>query len=412
MTLRMTFEAHDVWFFRTSRPFGSADAGSSDGEPYLIPPPGVLYGAIRTALGNQHQVNWTEYREAWQRGNVSGWIERLGPPDPLPGHSWGNRVRLRGCLPVLVRKESSTPLFPVPAFVLEEKATKRRALALPDPETKGMTSAGDLDLALAMPPEDFEGKTLGGLLTADALMELLRGHGPQRLPEDGVVGLERLARGEPRVGIARNRERRTVQTGMLYTQTTHRWNARVSFREEQTFGLQVILDGVEAGELPSRLAVPLGGEGRLAWVRVQEEKQASWIRSDQNAAIRTALQRSQGWWLYLATPAVFEAGWHPRWIGEGLEARVGGRLLGKLASLVGEGPRPMSGWNLAGGCARPARLPMPAGTTYFFEWPKDGADAAVVDAVLGMQGTCVADELAHAGHGLAFVGAWNWEKSS
>jgi hypothetical protein len=51
MAVRLLLEAHDVWFCRTSRPFGATQVASSGGEAHLLPPSPVVFGALRTALG-------------------------------------------------------------------------------------------------------------------------------------------------------------------------------------------------------------------------------------------------------------------------------------------------------------------------------------------------------------------------
>jgi CRISPR-associated protein Cmr3 len=150
----------------------------------------------------------------------------------------------------------------------------------------------------------------------------------------------------------------------------------------------------------------------LAWATAEER--GNWF-ADETLAERvgqTILEQG-GWWMTLATPGAFHTGWRPHWLTEeadGWHARLevaDGVAFdaGVLCGLVSEAPLLVSGWDLARREPKPVRRLMPAGTTWFFRLP-EGADERVAAAVRQLQGTCIADDEAHAGCGLAFVGAW------
>src|SRR5262249_44689951 len=104
MKTRLFLEGHDVWFFRTSRPFGATQAASSGGAPPLSPPAGVAPGAAPPPRGNRHGVTWSEYHEAWRKGTPpsEGVFRRLGPPTTKT--AWpDDAVRLHGSLPARVQ---------------------------------------------------------------------------------------------------------------------------------------------------------------------------------------------------------------------------------------------------------------------------------------------------------------------
>jgi CRISPR-associated protein Cmr3 len=416
---RLFLEAQDVWFFRTSRPFGATQAASSDGEQHLLPPGGVVLGAVRTALGDRLGVVWGEYHAAWQEGREPSddRFRRLGPP--VPDGRWPDgAVRLLGCLPARLRHGRQQTLFPLPSCVLLNKehggAIRRNdlELALPRRARPRRSSAGELWPVL---PEgdDFEGEATDLLVDASCLVHLLQGRPPGSfdVTESGeVTGIgerKELAQVEPRVGIARQIERRTVAQGHLYSLETQRWASRVPFRKETTYGLHALVRGLSSpDELGSPAALMLGGEGRLAWAT--GEAREGWLDEDgdANARIREGITKGKGWWLYLATPADFTKGWRPAWLGEDRVARPGGVEAGRLVGLTGGQPLLISGWDLAAKKPKPVRRLMAEGTTYFFEL---GDRPEAITAALSLHQTCIADDSAHAGGGLAFVGAWRTE---
>lgn len=408
MKTRLFLEAQDVWFFRTSRPFGATQAASSDGEPHLLPPAGVVFGAIRTGLGNRHRIRWDDYHEEWAHGTPNTPLfRRLGPPRPM--REWpAESVRLHGCLPARLRHGQQETLFPLPAFVLRTRDHGRRIvgadlrLARPFRETAGRSSAGDLWPVTADDEVGFEPL----LIDAASLAQLLRGNGPETF-DAAPVERRMLAEVEPRIGIARESLRRTVKKGHLYTLQTHRWASRVGFRDDAaTYGLQLLATSLTPDDLGSPAALPVGGEGRLAWATV--DRCTGWLadQGDLTREIRDAIEQKRGWWLYLATPAAFTTGWRPSWVGDDLVARVNGTVAGRLVGLTAEPPVLHSGWDLGRRPhpkPKPVRRLMAEGTTYFFELAED---AGAAEAALSLHETCLADDLAHAGSGLAFVGAW------
>jgi CRISPR-associated protein Cmr3 len=424
MAMRILLEAHDVWFCRTSRPFGATQVASSGGEAHLLPPPPVVFGAVRTALGERHaapgQNFWADYQGAWRDGSApQGWFARLGPPVLPEGTDWPkDSLRLRGVLPARVRSRLSESLFPAPAFLLADKEASRLdadTLRRARPRQLGGTTSAAGLLPVVADDAGFVGESRPLLLTERSFAHLLCGRGPADFPRDGLVMPDHLARVEPRVGIARDVGRRTALRGHLYTLDTQRWQARVAFREESSYGLHALLEGLAPADFPAPLALNFGGERRLAWATA-EARQGWFEDGTLGERVGQAVLEQGGWWLALATPGYFRAGWRPHWLAEesdGWHARLegqGGALLdaGVLCGLVSDAPILASGWDLARREPKPVRRLMSAGATWFFRLP-EGADRRVPEAVGQLQGACIADEEAHAGCGLAFVGAWGKE---
>ena len=230
-----------------------------------------------------------------------------------------------------------------------------------------------------------------------------------------------LAANEPRIGIAREIASRTVKLGFLYNEVVHRWRARTPWKQNTSYGLRALVANAESKHFPSPLVLRLGGEGRIAYGRIDSTSD-SWLDKTQKTEIRAAIDQKGGWLLTLASPAALRAGWVCDWMKgdadhgwKAVRTSAAGNSLdcGRLVGFVSTGAIVQSGWDLAGkgreAEPKPIRRYCPAGTTWFFELPP-ALDVAVrkdvLDCIDALQGTCIADHDAHAGYGLAFVGAW------
>lgn len=438
MAVEIILEAHDVWFFRTSRPFGAAQSTASDGEAELLPLPGVVFGALRTCIGEAARAthpgwDWDTYSSAWQDWYRGAALPPqpalgLGPPriDPeQPEQRWPQEsLRLVGLLPARLDGDHVEPLFPLPAFVLASKESGedikpedhlRRARPVPELGRFGGSAAGLWPVAL--PPAShgegagsFQGEARLRFVGRRDLLILMRGENPADF-RDTPVSPNRLAEEETRIGIARDLGTRRVHEGQLYSLGLHRWSSRASFGGRKTFGLLGRVENASVESFPQPLVLHLGGEQRLAWGRVRPAE--PWFDDEEALSVRDAIAQAGGWWLSLMTPAWFRDGWRPAWIepaAVGHEARLRSRdgqviSAGRLRGFVAPEPVCRSGWDLAARCPKPVRTYLGAGTTWFFETGPAPA-AEVLDAVMALQGTCVADAEAHAGYGLCFLGAW------
>lgn len=150
---------------------------------------------------------------------------------------------------------------------------------------------------------------------------------------------------------------------------------------------------------------PLGGERRLVhWRRI--DKAELWTCP---ASLTSRLEAANRIRMVLATPAVFEKGWKPGWLQDGLEGTLPGT--GVKLRLVGVSNgrwKAVSGWSLAKlknqpRGPKPIRRMIPAGSVYFFE-KVDGDPAELTEHWLksvsdGEQEQCD-------GFGLAVWGTW------
>ena len=109
----------------------------------------------------------------------------------------------------------------------------------------------------------------------------------------------------------------------------------------------------------------------------------------------------------LASPAVFDGGWRPRWVQDGKPPGLDPRddVTLKLVSVCVPRWRPLSGWNFEAGRTGPkaARRMVPAGSVYFFE--ARGATSAL--ARLWLRPVSDQEQDRKDGFGLALWGVWS-----
>lgn len=156
-------------------------------------------------------------------------------------------------------------------------------------------------------------------------------------------------------------------------------------------------------ELPAPILHPLGGERRLVHWQTNGSKE-QWQCP---GTVRTALEKTQGVRLTLATPAVFKQGWRPGWLDETtLSGRPSWWPEGPTLKLVGVCiPRwkAVSGWSLAEPRGpKPVKRLVPAGGVYYFET----SDNTVTLAEQWLQPVSDDEQDRKDGFGLAVWGVW------
>lgn len=165
----------------------------------------------------------------------------------------------------------------------------------------------------------------------------------------------------------------------------------------------------EHAPLPERLLVPLGGERRLAEVWTAEADKGFWeVPKGLSWAGKKGLR------MVLATPAVFEQGWLPGWLRE-QDGKLTGTIPGsgvsvRLVSAVVGRWKPLSGWSYEKGRNGPKALRrmVPAGSVYFFEVLKGGAEIAD----LWLRSVCDCQQDGRDGFGLALWGFWRGRETA
>ena len=290
-----------------------------------------------------------------------------------------------------------TPYFPAPAdLVVTADGSDRLVFRLRPEESAGHTDLGDAGAAVPgggvlrwlMPPMDTESvEPLRGWIPGDVLAAYLAGD----LPAPGgspLEDLDPLMRGgeltdpflpERRVGLAR--EGRSVRAGYLY-QSTH-------LRSEE--GWAFLAEYTGPGErVPQRgNPVPFGGKGRLADIGPAD---MSWPEA--GAAGKRVL-------VYLATPAVWPAGWRMPVPGDATLIAAATRDPEPAATV-----RRGRDWLES----RVLRWAVPAGSVYLLEFGDDDAGERWARKWHGValdRGTTEdRDLLRTAGFGVVLTGAW------
>lgn len=276
MSLRLYLDPADNFMIRDGRPFNQDDAGRAAAVSRFPPPPDTLYGAARVALAR-----------------ALGWS---GEGDWAEGDGGNERVRLLGTW----RDEknaglrvsgphfelSGVRLLPLPATVyLVAKTDGSASLQNLRPGPAIKTDCGDLRLLdLGASGKGLRNAALGGRWGFDsAVRRILAGEqtdaaaltphlpGPAAYTPraQGVnsgtplpgISTEALGAPEARIGLERISDTRQAAEGKLYASTR-----RVLPPGVRMF---VEVEGVEVPEGWFSAAVPLGGEGRFAFVEAR-----------------------------------------------------------------------------------------------------------------------------------------------
>lgn len=362
MTARLwEFAPLDVFFFRDASPYNAGEGGWTGAGGFFPPFMSTLQGAVRTALA---------YGRGWRPERPDMWPGELGGPDD-PG-----RVVLRG--PYLFSEGEI--LLPAPLNILcrKDAGDKRYHYIrlVPGP-------AVECDLGLVRLPEPTENaagatELQGAWLSGQGMAEVLAGG----LPGDGqVFQASALWREEPRVGIERDRRRRTAVEHKLYSATFTRLCQGVSLQVEVSGLTDEWYDGVPA-------VIPLGGEGRLARIRIAEQgldlPELPAVHRDGDKIRFTVTLITSG-----SFPDVASA------VRNG-PPEVPGRCVAACTGRMQQS----GGWDLKSHAPRPLRPLIPAGSTWFFE--TEGSRAAEVQV---LHGKCLGDGQAW-GLGQVLIGRW------
>jgi len=364
-----TFRIIDTCFFRDSLPYNASEGGYTvvrGGFPPFIT---TLQGAIRTSLALER---------GWRPDKKNSWPARLGGHDDL------GDLQLRG--PYLVFEEQ--PFFAMPLFLLKRKVKK-------DGHSDDTTDfirlkpggAVECDMGVVRLPE-LEEKAPGaelpdGLyLSRSGMQKVLGGGAPalKELREGGSLWFE-----EPRTGLERDDDTCAAREGMLCN--------CIHIRPDKRLRIAVLVSGVPGDwEITPCRAINLGGEGRMAEIRIEQS-------IDFNTIIppKFVLQPSADGVLRF-TVILITPGWYEdicKVIREGPPG-IPGRC---VSACVGRAVQ-AGGWDLAGNMPRPLVPLLPPGSAWFFE-----ANAAEIKKATALHGQCLGDRAAY-GFGQVLIGRW------
>jgi CRISPR-associated protein Cmr3 len=372
------FSAVDTWFFRESRPMESI--GGAQLQSVFPPPARTLIGAIRTAIGQAHGVNWHNYPHEREHQTLHQWIgdgQHLG------------RLSFQG--PMVW--QGGERLYPAPLVLLQSGEDFTR---LAPSQAVTDCDLGKVQLPKKQSPELQGAKPLeGAWLTEAGFAAVLKGGHPSK---QQVVKADALFHKEERLGIGRNNATRTTGDGLLY-QTEH-------VRPQQDVTIGMCVQGLQASD-DDGLHVPASGMARLG----AEGRLAHWQRQRPRPAVSAPASASSGkCLLVLVTHARFNQGWLPdgfektttpktttsdgQTVWEGVLHGVRLRL---LCAVVGK-PVREGGWDVATRRPRAVESLTPAGSCYFCEVIEGQAQT--------LHGSHIGQDTAY-GRGELAVGVWH-----
>ncbi|RMD64750.1 type III-B CRISPR module-associated protein Cmr3 [Candidatus Parcubacteria bacterium] len=398
MSKRIFIEPLDVLLFRESKPF-------SGGEDHLArsvfpPPPSTVYAALRSHLLSCRFGHFEAFKEG--KDVPTELAQEIGSPEKL-----GTLELLR--LFVARRKEtpnSSQPiiqvelLYPMPSDVAVVKGSKpARYVVLQPVDALPVQTNLSSGLRSLWFRKDLPLEGASGWLTAAGMQRYVDGIAESSEPffsSQEVIAGEQVSRviftREERTGIARDRARRSVREGLLYSIEYLRLKEGVGFF-------------VELGDtelLPGSGKINLGGDRRPAHFQVVEVSDLNLDRVKEHISTHKRFK------LILTAPALFERGWCPKWIDqktlEGIRDGVRVKLVAAaLGKSIGIG-----GFNLVKQHPKPLHRFVPAGGVYFFEL-LEGDPEAVARA---FHKKSVSEDMetfpesAKQGFGHSLIGAW------
>jgi len=384
MTVQWKFKALDTYFFREAAPFHAGEGGQG-GQSSVFPPlMSTLQGAIRYQLA---------LSRGWRPGTDRLPIE-LGDSDSL------GDLKLSG--PYLYYDNKM--LLPAPLFLLRlhdeaEKTTVYHRL-LP-----GAPVSCDLGrVRLPVMPEGARGsKPMDKYWLSAAVMENVLADGTPEdndytamidqltdgIPVNGVMNSDQLWRKEAKIGIEREAKSRTAKDKNLYAIDMIRTKKQVS-----------VVVGVEGVPIEWNLAVKqkirmvnLGGEGKLAALRILEEP----IKLPDMPELKVVNDKIP-FTVTLITPGYFGNQEQTKNAIKDLKPWI---KYPCITACVGK-VRQIGGWDLSINRPRPLRSYIPAGSTWFFE-----ADASAAKKIGELHGQYIGEKSSNAyGYGQILIGRW------
>jgi CRISPR-associated protein (Cas_Cmr3) len=388
------FEPLDVLVNADAR--GLDDGGT--GQPGPISPV-AFAGALRTLILKQAGTQLGDPRgDSAEVIRAKEFIGFAGEPPPDGFRFLGPLHRL---------SESHEVLFPCPRLAVADDTDVRRATQ----EAKGFWSQNSLvvgsdratdgsGLLILNEPAAGRWAPAGGLVTARDLVKYLAGAtAGQVFPEAACFGAER------RTGHER------AASGLPADHTLH---SRSALRPRQSVGLSGLSSAVYAGLLKdpatewlggnSPLAARLAGDGHVACLDIlsahdTEQRLGPFISLAEQFA--EPLEKRSNLLLYLATPAIFDAGWHPPY---GHEEGV--QL---VAAAVGR-PQLIGGWDMQHGRPKPLYRAVPAGSVYLYEVTESGRATALARSWLNLDS--VSSFYPTLGFGWGIPGRWPGRNNS
>lgn len=358
------FESVDTWFFRDGAPYSMDTGPQLDVGGSFPTSPFSMAGAMRAALATARGWDGTG---RWPRE----FNKTLGDgPDDL------------GCLhiqgPFLLHEKEL--LLPAPRHLW--KREDQLGFALP-----GGEMICDLGLRIRMPRVPDRAAVISHRWVRREVFEaILNGQPPRKEDLQKEPWVE-----EPRTGIQRDPDTRTVREHMLYS-SRH-------FRLKERTALLIGVAGLPGDWPVPDGPCPFGGESRMAYCQ-------EWAGSLELSIPLDRICADGRFVLIALTPLDLS---REECLGQAPLADLGGA---RVVAACMDRPLRIGGWDSLSRQPRPMRSYVPPGTTLFCECPDTGALRAAVERVrdgMPLPSVCVAR---NAGFGCVALGMWVEVKES
>ncbi|MBI5194652.1 MAG: type III-B CRISPR module-associated protein Cmr3 [Nitrospirae bacterium] len=374
--MRLFIEPNDILMFRDGRPFSGGDDYFARGT--FPPPPSTVYGALRSHILS---TSWPEYNK-FALGNDT--IPEQVKNEIGTSTSIGN-LAIRQF--VVAKKEGNgvVQYFPMPKDVAKEKGEENNDLHVLNPDDK-LQGHIMTDLPTGLQhlwyPSEKALESVTGFMSNLMMAEYLSGKTP-----DKWTANKELYETEERTGIRKNRPKRSVEEGGLYSVEYFRLNKDVGFSVE-----------VEGTQLlpPESGMLRLGGDNRTAFY-----SKAAWNNIPVET-IKKKVSETGRFKIVLTTPAIFTNGWLPCGIdNKTMEGSLNGIEIKLITACIGK-PIGIGGFDLVKGRPKDMKKAVPAGSVYYLELKSGSLD----ELFNGMWLKSISDEKAQEGFGITLIGGY------
>jgi hypothetical protein len=261
-TWTIALEPQDVLLFKDHRPFNAGD--HPDGR-LEYPPPSSAWGAMVAGLARAAGLRFGP-PGAERPPGIEALMREVAVGAPLPARlpAGGGPPEPYLPRPVMPRAHPLPPGLNLRSWAGRgQKVELREHQAWSPPPKTGARAEPEppgepLDW---LPLPDFRAWVEGGGFAPSAAAG---GEPPRAWPRAGAAGRTPPLSREPRVGIQRDADRRTVEEGMLYL--APRWRLEA----DHAIAFSLTVDGARAGQVAALRGalLPFGGKGHRARVHV------------------------------------------------------------------------------------------------------------------------------------------------
>lgn len=343
--MKIFIEPNDVLMFRDGKPFSGGDDHYARG---IFPPsPATFYGAIRSKILSEQYPQY----ESFKADNVPEDVKNeIGTQSTYGSLIISNFF--------LAQRENGLgyPLFPVPKDLARLKEEKEKLVILIPHNQAGDKLKFNFPLPFLTPlwlKDERPLEETSGFLSIDQMKKYLVGEVPNE-----VITRDSLYQREERVGIKKDRSRRSAATGALYSVEY--------FRLKQGVGFALDLSGVIS--LPKEGLLRLGGDHRSAYY------QEMTFAMPDIEMVKERVQKSKRFKVIFLTPALFNNGWLPDWIDkESGTGNIDGIVLRLISAAIGK-PVPIGGFDFVKKMPKEMKKAVPAGSVYYFELNQGSID--------------------------------------